>query len=237
MYLSKWFSFCGNKINIIQPSINVILKFLSQLYVQGLQYRSLGTARSAISTFLKICSNIDINSYEEITRFKKGVYVARPALPRYTTWSVDTVLNYLSSTQTKTLLQLSCKLTMLFLLLSAQRSQTLHLIELKDVKVEKDKVSIAPNHLLKQTKPGKHLNIITFKGYDKDAGLCIVRTFSEYMIERTRTLRTNDKLLISTIKPHDPVSKSTISRWVKMVLGQAGLDLTFKPHSIRAAAT
>ena len=49
---------------------------------------------------------------------------------------------------------------MLFLLLSAQRCQTLHLITLSDIKLEKEKVSIAPNNVLNQSKPGKHLQIM-----------------------------------------------------------------------------
>ena len=167
----------------------------------------------------------------------KGVFVDRPALPRYTTtWSVDTVLNYLNSCSTTTLFQLSCKLSMLFLLLSAQRCQTLHWIELSDIKLEKDKVSIAPNHILKQSKPGKHLDIIVLKAYGKDGNLCVVKTLSEY-IERTRHLRNSNKLLISTMKPHSAVSKSTVSRWVKLVLQKAGIDPSFGPHSTRAAST
>ena len=138
-YISKWLKFCGQQINPIKPSINEILKFLSNLYAKGLQYRSLGTAWSAISTFLKTCSNIDINKYEEITRFMKGVFVERPGLPRYaTTWSVEHVLKYMSKTPAKTLLQLSCKL------------------------------SVAPNHLLKHSRPGKHLDLIEFKAFTKD---------------------------------------------------------------------
>lgn len=166
----------------------------------------------------------------------KGVFVERPALPRYTTtWSVEDVLKYMSKTPAKTLLQLSCKLSVLFLLLSAQRCQTLHLIEITDIKFTNEKVFIAPNHILKQTRPGKHLDIIEFKAYTKDRQLCIVNTLSLY-IDRTRNLRNSDKLLISTIKPHGPVSKQTVSRWVKILLQEAGIDLSFKPHSIRAAA-
>ena len=236
-YISKWFTFCNPEINPIRPTINEVLKFLSQIYASGLQYRSLGTARSALSTFLKICSNIDINSFEEVTRFMKGAFLDRPALPKYTTtWSVDTVLKYLRTSTSDTLLQLSCKLSTLFLLVSAQRCQTLHLIELSDIKITRDKVFIAPNHFLKQSKPGKHLEMMVFKAYTKDDKLCIVKTLSEY-IDRTKYLRNSEKLLISTMKPHKAASKSTISRWVKMVLIRAGIDPCFGPHSTRAASS
>lgn len=122
-YIKKWLEFCSSKgINPFQPELKHILMFLTGLYENGLQYRSINVARSALSSFLKICGNLDINAYEELSRFMKGVFQSRPALPRYTeTWDVKVVLDYLKSLQHVTLFQLSCKLCMLFLLTSAQR--------------------------------------------------------------------------------------------------------------------
>ena len=181
-YNNKWSIFCGQQINPLQPSINDVLKFLSEFFAKGLQYRSLGTARSATSTFLKLSTNLNINKFDEGTRFIKGAFLDRPALPRYTTsWSVDTVLQYLKSSSDTTLLQLSCKLCILFLSLSAQRCQTLHLISLSDVKMTNYEVFIAPQHILKQTKPGIHLDMIRFKACPKDKNLCIVSIITEYL--------------------------------------------------------
>ena len=40
------------------------------------------------------------------------------------------------------------------------------------------------------------------------------------------------------IKPHKPVSSSTVARWLKTVLNNAGIDASiFKAHSVRSAAT
>ena len=40
------------------------------------------------------------------------------------------------------------------------------------------------------------------------------------------------------MRPYGPVGKSTVSRWVKITLGLAGVDLTrFELHSIRAEST
>ena len=146
---------------------------------------------------------MDINQYDELSRFMKGVFLERPALPRYTTtWSVDTVLQFLKNSPDKTLLQLSCKLSMLFLLLSAQRCQTLHLIHLTDIKISDSEVCIAPRHVLKQSKPGHHLDMMRFKAFSDDNKLCIVSVFKEYLT-RTKPLRNTEKLLISTVKPHE----------------------------------
>ena len=69
-------------------------------------------------------------------------------------------------------------------------------------------------------------------------GTCVVRHLDEY-IHRTTSLRTdNSQLLISFIKPHNPVSKDTVARWIKEVLRDAGIDTNiYSSHSSRAAAT
>ena len=47
-----------------------------------------------------------------------------------------------------------------------------------------------------------------------------------------------NQLLLSFQKPFKPVSKDTISRWIKNVLKGAGIDTTkFGAHSTRAAST
>lgn len=47
-----------------------------------------------------------------------------------------------------------------------------------------------------------------------------------------------NQLLLSFQKPFKPVSKDTISRWIKNVLKAAGIDTTkFGAHSTRAAST
>ena len=46
------------------------------------------------------------------------------------------------------------------------------------------------------------------------------------------------QLLISDHKPPKPVQPCTIARWIKSILGTAGIDTTiFKGHSIRSVST
>jgi len=48
----------------------------------------------------------------------------------------------------------------------------------------------------------------------------------------------NTRLFLSYTKPYHPVSKSTLSRWVKHVMEKSGIDIkTFRPHSTRSAST
>ena len=61
--------------------------------------------------------------------------------------------------------------------------------------------------------------------------LCVYETLS-YYIKTTEKLRNSTKLLVSFIKPHRAVTSSTIGRWIKIVLGQAGVDTgSFSGHS------
>ena len=47
-----------------------------------------------------------------------------------------------------------------------------------------------------------------------------------------------EQLLLSHCKPHGPVVTCTVSRWLKELMSQAGIDTTvFKGHSVRGAAT
>ena len=53
-----------------------------------------------------------------------------------------------------------------------------------------------------------------------------------------RSSNGSTQLLIAMIKPHKPVSSSTVGRWLKTVLKNAGIDKSiFKAHSVRSAAT
>ena len=110
------------------------------------------------------------------------------------------------------------------------------MIEVEDIVLSKTSLIIQPNHMLKQTRPGSHLDSISFKSYPKDKKLYIVYAMTQYL-ERTKHLRQGQNLIISTVKPHKAASKNTIGRWVKLILGKAGVDRCFTTHSTRSAAT
>ena len=140
-YIKKWSKFCyREKIDKFQPSINDVLKFLTQLHGSGLGYSALNTAKSALSSFLSIAnSSIQLGSHVLIKRFMKGVFEIKPSLPRYNcTWNTDCVLKYLKSLsplEGLSLLQLTRKLVTLFALTTGQRAQTLHVFDIRNIEV------------------------------------------------------------------------------------------------------
>ena len=57
-------------------------------------------------------------------------------------------------------------------------------------------------------------------------------------LEITKDLRTIDQLIIYYKKPHKAVTTSTISRWYKVILWKAGIDIEkYLSHSTRSAST
>lgn len=236
-YIQKWFSFFGNKINPFQPTVNHILAFFVVLFKQGLKYSVFQTARAAINNLTSICGDRDFSSHPLLKRFLSGVFTLRPSLPKYQNiWDTNIILTYLGKIKEPTLLQLSRKLSMLFLLLTAQRCQTLHLVELDDIEITNDMLIIHPNHLLKHSKPGHHLESIKLLKYPSNPHQCIVTVLKEYLASTKHLRGTEQKLLIGSQKPHKAVSKQTVSRWVKHILIKAGVGQGYGTHSTRAAS-
>ena len=81
----------------MKASVESVLNFLGDIFDTGIGYSAVGTARSALSTFLWIDGK-PAGEHSLVCRFMKGVFNIRPALPRYeVTWDVSVVLNILKS--------------------------------------------------------------------------------------------------------------------------------------------
>ena len=175
-------------------------------------------------------------------RLLKGVFNKRPSLPRTNvTWDPEILLKFLktlSPVKSISLLKLSCKLVALLWILSGQRSQGLHLIDRRNMTITNHVVKIRFGDLMKQTRPGYQQKEIVIKAFAPDRRLDIVLVIKEYLRRTTKLRGKVNQLLISSQKPHQAVSKDTISRWIRNVMIKAGLDVSiFTPHSVRAAST
>ena len=239
VYLNRWIKYAKRRhFNFLSPAPSHIIAFLTRLYKKGAGYSAINTARSAINQLVSVCSEKNFGSCIILNKFMKGIFELRPALPKYNEiWDVQTVLDYIKRLpEDLTLMTLSGKLAVLFLLLTAQRCQTLHLINLSDIFFVGNKMIIHLNNLLKQSRPGKHPGPLVLESYELHSSLCIVKVFKEY-IDRTKDLRNSEKLLVSTQRPHKGIAKATVSRWVRTFLHKAGVLSCYGPHSIRSAAT
>ena len=162
------------------------------------------------------------------------------ALPRYpTTWDVSVVLKYIKSLKALKqcdLKNLSYRLAILLCIKTGQRDQTLFYMNIDLMIFKGDKVTIFFPELLKQSRPGNHLDPMVFLRYP-DQEICVVSHLEQYT-EKTKDLQKDQNLFISFAKSHKRITTPTISRWRVAVLKNAGVDITvFGSHSTRSAST
>ena len=242
-YNSAWKKWCGwceqRKIDLLQASVDEVVNFLSQSFAEGKSYSTVNTYRSALSSTLYPVNNVAVGSHQLVVRLLKGIFHLRTPLPRYSsTWDVAKVTSYLRTLfplEQLNLKTLTMKTVMLCALSSAQREQTLCALDLNFKKQSQDYLSFIVAEHLNTSKPGKSLEV-KFMSLPEDPSLCTMSTLAEYIL-RTEKLRSSSKLFISFIRPHKPVTTSTVGRWIKSVLSSAGIDTSvFKAHSVRGAS-
>jgi len=165
-----------------------------------------------------------------VTRLLKGAFHERPPLPRYTaTLDVQMVLEYLKrmgTTDSLSLKQLSHKLCMLLALTRPSRSADLASLQVDRCRFSPEGVTFLPAALAKQSRQGRALTESFFPSFPDDRELCPVATLRQY-INVTSPLRPDGavKLFVAIVKPHNPVTSSTIARWLKETLQQGGIDV------------
>ena len=93
--------------------------------------------------------------------------------------------------------------------------------------------------LTKSWKKGKTPPCLELRAYPQDRDSCVTTCLEEYL-KRFNSWREKgqSQLLLSHLKPHKEIQKTTLAGWVKIVLRKAGIDTwQFKAHSYRSTAT
>ena len=183
-YLNKWRRYCcSRKLDFLSATVEEGVNFLAELYKEGIGYSALNTARSALSTVFNLPNNQTFGTNPLVTRFMKGVFETRPSMPRYSdTWDVNVVLDYLSGLgqpDEQDLKMLTYKTVMLLALLTGQRRQTLHALDITTMDLNPEKCTFVINSLLKTSRPGKHLAPIEVQAYKHNKKLCPVAHIAE----------------------------------------------------------
>ena len=240
IYLEKWLLLCREReVDYCSPPISDALEFLMGLYAQGLGYSTLNTARSALSSILRISHCHNFGSHPLVVRFMKGGFETRKPKPKYDDiWDASKVLNYLSTlypVKELPLKDLTLKVLMLLLLVTGQRGQSIHLMTLSAMKLTESVCQFQILNHTKTSKPGHSSTSITISEFEQDRRICPLTAINEYL-DRTQGLRNSEQcLFISYVKPHQAVSRDTISRWAKSVLESSEIDShKFSAHSTRA---
>jgi len=163
-------------------------------------------------------------------------------MPRYSHfWDVGLVLRYikqLGENSTLSLKWMSIKTAMLMALTRPSRSADLSKLNIRLRTYTSKGVRFQPSHLSKQSRSTIPVKEFFFPYYATDKSLCPVMALQTYE-KCTASFRSggSDSLFLSWIGKHEPVTSSTIARWLKTCLQEAGIDTsTFKAHSVRGAA-
>ena len=169
-YLDRWMLFCKRRsADPLQPLIADVLAFLFDLFHNGktdgsgLSYSALGTAGSAIST-IAFVDNTPAGQHPLVKQFMRAVYNLRPSFPKTgVTWDPQVVLTYLKTlvpVRKLSLKMLSHKLTMLLLLLTGQRGQSIHSLDIVNMTISTSSVSFRIADILKTSRPTSHTSEI-----------------------------------------------------------------------------
>ena len=121
----------------------------------------------------------------------KGVFQQKPSLPRYTvTWDPVLLLNFLKTQSPvgKLSLKMLTLKTVTLTILSAQRIQTVYLLDIRNMLVSDAVVKVCLGDKLKQTRPGYHLHELEFPAYTPNNELCPVSVVKEYLARTNLSL-------------------------------------------------
>ena len=184
----------------MRPNVKQILDFLTKC-IDNLGYSAVNTCRPALSTFISI-DFLPIGSHPLVTRFMKGVFSLKPSLPKNNVvWDVNIFLEYLRTLSTNDGLDLKCltlKTVTLTALLTGQRCQSIHAMDLSYMTIHDDYIKFKFGKKLK-TRPGIHMPEITITNFAADKQLCLPNIIKLY-IHRTAELRGDcTQLFITTV--------------------------------------
>lgn len=109
-------------------------------------------------------NNVVFGAHPTISRFMKSIFELRPVKPRYNAvWDVNVVLNYLETLfplKDISLKKLTIKLTMVIALVSAQRPQSTHLLNINNMVRKETSFLCTIDRHVKQSRPGYKLPVI-----------------------------------------------------------------------------
>ena len=148
---------------------------MSHRYEKGLGYSCVNSARSALSTFITLNKN-PVSSHPLVVRLMKGIFNKRPSLPKTNiTCDPAIVLTYirrLCSGDKAHFLVLSIKTVTLILILTGQRGQSLHLLDIRTVNSCSGNIKFRFGDILKTSRPGYQPEEIAVRVYAPDRRLC-----------------------------------------------------------------
>ena len=162
---------------------------------------------------------------------------------RYTfIWDVEKALCYLKCLPAHKDLsdkELTLKLTMMLALTATSRCSEISYLNINFMAKTEGKYIFSFNKLTKVCR-SKSQPTLSFQDFEQDKSVCIVSPLNIDIecSEPWRQGQQKGQLMLSFVKPHNEVVKSTILGWIREVLKQSGINVAhFKVHSLRSASS
>ena len=180
-----------------------------------------------------------------IIRLFKYFYRIRPLKPKYSTfWPVSKVLDYLKPLhppENLSLKDLTLKTLSLIALSTSDRGQTIHLADPNKMVVEEDgSVNFLIDGRIKTTRrvlKSKFLHCCLCKDDEFNVAKYVLCYINATNVIRNKFIEANSgkgSQLFYSWATKKPVSRQTLSRWLKDILKKSGI-VNFGSHSFRGA--
>ena len=134
----KWGSWSlSRKIDLVSAGVNCLLEFLSNLFSEGLDYRTINWYRSSIWAHQEKSERVPKGQHSKVCQLLSGVFNKRPPQPKYTvTWVISKEIAYISTLVNNENLStkiITLKLTTLLAILSSNRVSRLPYLDIKHI--------------------------------------------------------------------------------------------------------
>ena len=204
-----------------------ILTFLTEQFnSRSLSYRTIGVYMACISQLHDLIEGQQVGNLPLVSRFTKDIFELRTPEPR-----LCSSLELLASLSLK---DLCLKLTILLALTSAAPAHELAALDLTCIVRNDDSWEFTIPIHVKNSRPYHPSRKIFLARYQANPAICVARCLNRYL-QCTEQIREGKNLLISYVRPHNAVGSQTNSRWLCAAIQKAGVELSYKGHSTRAA--
>lgn len=225
-----------HSIPLFSPSVEDVLLFLSQQFDRNISFTTLNGIKAAIA---QVIPSDTINS-SIVRRFCRGAANCRPPEPKYDhTWDPGLVLAFFKSkppSEELLLPDLSKKVVTLLALCTGHRMQTMGSIILPNIHASETGYEIFISSRLKTSKHFRTQPTLSLPFFELPA-ICPATALRLYLAHTAPLRGSTENLFISPYPPFAPVSTQTLSRWVRCILKNSGVDDSFSAHSTRHAST
>ena len=243
-----------NSCDPVEATVVQVVNFLTTIFREGKQTGTVRNYRSAIAAIHKgFDDGSTVGNNQIIAQLLRGMFQQRPRVKRLPpSWSINEVLFASSAPpyepiQNATLELLTFKTLFLIAAASARRGGCLHSLTTKPgfirfdptgVRLLPDPLFLAKNQSMSFS-PGE-IFLPSLKGASsiaEDRFCCPVRALKWYL-EKTKAVRTSERLFIIPRSPYTPAAKDTFSKWISNLIKPfATKDEVVRAHDIRGHST